>query len=549
MRGHRKGSALIFVLLIIMLIGGMMANLTTVIYINILRNRKYEYQFQARQNAIFALHSAIAQLQRMTGPDNRITVPNKHSPRKIEVWKVDENVNKLTFVGHLGSSSFDDKQGNTVKNLFPYYSDEISPIPIKDGATTIGKFGFTTADESQKIKVTLVDFYAKSNSQTAKQVRYLCPQAFALNDSTGRTLSENFLASKLDFPEQLAYINDDFYKKFRENAQLFTCHSYGVLSNPIDGGLKADLRQFIQKSSGMKLKIFENDFDDSMTYVPQWSQISSFLNIWEDFDGYEFKVSASNPMFRPQFLQNYTGQSSDLQTPKNHGVYPVIVQGNLDIGIGVTNGHLAITYTPNVVLWNPYNVTLGMADYCIELCIPSETFNYKPCIKVLARNSENTDFVDIGTFPVGSSRTELFLSNVVKLRFSAKFSPGEVKAFSPTDTALLDHLSGNTATNYENYSNFLYVDTGIDASKYSSVKLCCTNSLGQIGLNWNCFYWRLFSPINGEIYQEIAELDPDVHSSDMVCERNLSNDNSLFSKFSSRLPSCSSRVKIRASMR
>jgi hypothetical protein len=47
-----------------------------------------------------------------------------------------------------------------------------------------------------------------------------------------------------------------------------------------------------------------------------------------------------------------------------------MVQSNVNIARGDIDGRSAVTFLPQIVLWNPYDIVLQPADYVLEFGVP-----------------------------------------------------------------------------------------------------------------------------------------------------------------------------------
>jgi hypothetical protein len=86
-------------------------------------------------------------------------------------------------------------------------------------------------------------------------------------------------------------------------------------------------------------------------------------------------ISATDPMFQPQIFKDYTQTilnfpGEDLQSATVHVIYPLLIQANVSIAVLTIHGNFALTFIPQIVLWNTYRVDLHTANDRIELCAP-----------------------------------------------------------------------------------------------------------------------------------------------------------------------------------
>jgi hypothetical protein len=512
------------------LLGGALTSITALNYIDILQGRKEYDVVKARDNALFALNLAIEKLQRLSGQDTCMTanagiVATVDGGKKhySGVWMSSgsKNSGSPKFLEWLVSSgdseTFDSIYSEDLKNSIKILSAgncediTVTPVAVKENGKVVGQYGFWISDESQKIKLNLVDRYKNSSSFLADQVRYSCPQTFDLEPLCAKhhLIKNSPVLLKIDFPEQLKCIDGEVFRNFRDNRHSLTLHSYGILCDSKRGGLRQDLSTLAHDSKmalGNDCDLFERQ-TDLPAYVPRLNFVLSFFRLPEKYHNGKMSVFASNPMFHPQIYKDYTGATAsnpgaDLQPPTVHGIYPLLVQANLNIGVARFNGKFAMTFTPQIVLWNPYNTDLKMTDYTIELCAP-----YDDMALTLLAEKEGTQHPLMLKHALSQKET-VYCSKILKFRLSTELKAGEVRTFSLASNQEINISDGNKLLAGDSISNFIYIDTNVSADEYSKIELRCTDSNGSVNLHWNCLSWRLEEVVNGKILQEIAELDP-----------------------------------------
>ncbi|MDR1414123.1 MAG: hypothetical protein LBI56_04295 [Puniceicoccales bacterium] len=555
-----RGVALIFVVLMALLIGCIVASVGVWNYIEILRSRKEDYRGKARDNALFALNLAVEKLQRLSGRDTCATafagsVLNLNNSKRYYtgVWDTSASTSSATpvFMGWLVSdedaAQFDSPDKVDANNAVKVFSSGdasdvyISPVRIKDGGRGVMQYGFWICDESQKIKINLMDKYAKSSDICAKKIYHCCPQAFNVEAIFGKnnSLVNSSILSKIDFPEQLLCLDESAFEKFNGNKHAFTLHSYGVLTDSRKGGLKKDITQLAHAFPGSAEELLFERQSDLPAYVPTLGLLLSFHNLSERYSENQLPVAAMDPLFRPQIFKNYTAVTvsypgKDLQLPTVHGIYPLLAQANISIGLATANGHFAITFVPQIAIWNPHNVDLQMANYSVELCVPCGDTNYTTSLTLQGFNDALQSYVKLGVFPLAHPDETSGMSKILKLNFATPMRAGEMRIFSLQSSQPMDIANGNLLGNADSLSNFIYLDTAIPSDGYSSAQLSCTSETGAINLHWNCFSWRLIHAQDAQLLQEIAELDP-LGSEILRCERPIAADNSNCFSFLSRM--------------
>ncbi|MDR2779328.1 MAG: hypothetical protein LBB16_03550 [Puniceicoccales bacterium] len=552
-----RGVALIFVVLVLLLIGGIFTNISTLNYIEILHLRKETNVDMAKDMALFALGLAIEKLQKLTGCDTCATafvspISNVSKGRKyyVGVWdtsetKSDDGQNFLGWlVSNEDSESFDsifyDRIGKEEKVFSSDIGDDVyvKLVDLKNSNRIVGQYGFWISDESQKIKINLVDRYSQYSNFRARKIRYCCPQTFDVDGIFGKNnwIKNNFMLTKIDFPEQLSCVWQSIPKIFSRNKHIFTLHSLGVLSDAKRGGLRQDLSQMENyKDSSRYLFVPQTELP---AYVPTLDFLLSFFDLPNKFKNSRMPVFATDPMFRPQMFKNYDGATlispgNDLQLATIHGIYPLMVQLNVNIGVAIIDGNFAFTFVPQIVLWNPYDIDLQPANYILELCVPYNDPANTIGLTLLGFSNAQQSFMHLTARSLVDTKLANDVSPILKLKFSTDFKAGETKIFSLASSKAIDWSKGNQLSNTEEMSNFVYMDTGVAVGNYSTIRLQCKNANGGINKYWDCFYWRLKGDDN-KILQEIAELDP--RSNERIeCERMVSERNVNCFAFCSRM--------------
>ncbi|MDR2628704.1 MAG: hypothetical protein LBC30_01795 [Puniceicoccales bacterium] len=555
-----RGMALIFVILVLLLIGGIFTNIATLNYIEILRLRKEINVDKAKDMALFALDLAVEKLQRLTGCDTRATalagsVGNVVDGKKyyVGVWDSSEKRSggEQNFLGWLvsdeNSENFDsifyDKSGKTEKVFSSGMGDDvyIKPVDLKNSNGVVGRYGFWICDESQKIKINLIDRYSQSSDFKARKIRCCCPQTFDVGPIFGKNnrIKNNFILTKFDFPEQLSYLDPSYQKVFSRNGHILTLHSHGVLSDAKRGGLRQDLSQLANRRTfnGPRQFLFAPQ-TELPAYVPTLDFLLSFFDLSNRFKNNGIPVFATDPMFRPQMLKNYDGATidfpgNDLQPATTHGIYPLVVQSNVNIGVAIIDGQFVFTFIPQIVLWNPYDVDLQPTNYVVELCVPYNDPADTIGLTLLGFNNVQQSFVNLVARNLTDPQPANDASPILKLRFFSSFRAGEIKIFSLANSQAIDWNKGNQLSGADDLSNFIYMDTGVSVGEYTTIRLQCRNANSGINKHWDCFYWRLKGD-DGKILQEIAELDPRGNEG-IECERAVLGENINCFAFCSRM--------------
>lgn len=528
MMGHKisstRGVALMWVVLVLFLCSTGLASMLAIDTIKIMRLQHEQHEENARCHALFGLYSAIGQLQTLLGNDCSVTAPARMiyniNPRRsstIGAWATRSNEKNPIFFGWL-SSDENSHQIDSVSQDVMEPSVRISSSvnnedvyvharPIIHDDIKVGHYGYHISDESMKANVRLIDHYKKSSDTTARTVKTICPQKFDTSIFFRQcdSLVQNGELYNVDFLEQIKYLMPDLWPMILSNKDKITLHSYGVLSDVKNGGLRKDLSAIAhdKPSEYIDRKIFEVD-NQALSYIPDWNSLLSFITIADGRNKNDMQVIPPYPIFRPQFGVDYISNPShdDLRVLHEHGCSPVIVQVSMDIGMRLVDGKIVVTASPKIVMWNPYNCDFGMTNYILDFCIPKNSV-HKPYFTVVAKTIEKREL------PIQNLDDDL--SSIARFQFSGNFPAGTIKIFYLGEdvdwtTDVVNLYEGNGANNC-----CLLLNTDAQADENSECQVLCTNENGMQNLGWNCFYWRLTHFYTDKILQEIAEVDPSLN--------------------------------------
>jgi hypothetical protein len=332
-------------------------------------------KLEARMNARLAAYKALGELQRFTGPDQRVTArsdvlvapgdPNNQlvtgqgrwtgvwSSREDELDLEDSNdgLNNRAVVwlvsGDQPDAYIDSEDefielatvNNSVSNKDSFNIDDTVRVATEEilGAnnSTIGQYAYWVSDEGIKARVNLSDSYIDSNDPDASYYRATMAQVadptavsnvegvqiLTATDSRWKqtALDPSSITSLKNIPMFLEpNLGDiDLNSVNREFFHDFTVHSSGVLANIKDGGLKRDL-------STALLDLPEDLIAEELIFEPhgvsptpgdpggpKWKQL-------EDY----FKLSQS--------ANSVTGNSVSFRMPTSEqvGIAPVVTRWN-----------------------------------------------------------------------------------------------------------------------------------------------------------------------------------------------------------------------------
>ncbi len=483
-----RGLVLLFVLIILSLLSLSISTCIITNNIHKLHSLNEMLEQESRSGAVFALKLALARLQEFAGKDNvislkagnfsELTFPNNTSRNTVGLWEVNKINDQYTYQFKCWLNS--DYNSNNFYNILSIneldttcltqnkqYTIDVSKrkIHFSDKNQSI-KWCFFIEDESQKIDLSLVDSNEVSNEDSLVP---LCPQYPNLEGITifSKHQHNNSLYKYLNFLEEIKLIDDIFSQKVIDNQHLCTLHTYGIWSKLL--GLKKEINQFLNERTFRNNEtIFENN-PKCLIQPPNWKFLQSFAKYAENRTQNSIKVQASSPFCRPQYSQDYSSNTSlnDIYMPTQHGVNPIIAQVLFNISCYVQNNKLTIKISPQVALWNPYNITLQQTNYKLVTNIFAPQKSDKICLTILGKSKDSNKNNLIQHIQLCSNTVKNYLNAFWTLSLSTAFEPGAVKIFS------LDHdyypdtaaqFNGNAALGATDHG--FIINTNINANEY-----------------------------------------------------------------------------------
>lgn len=158
--------------------------------------------------------------------------------------------------------------------------------------------------------------------------------------------------------------------------------------------------------------------------TPTWDYVRSFYSNRATSYGTIDPVASPFPIL----------DTWNIDTSSEHAILPIITMIEFRYGIDIESTNYHYTIEPNIVLCNPYNVTLNLADYTIRFS-PSKPDG--PTVKFIIREGSSTTDIDTLSFADQLGSRELAFN------VSDSFEPGEVKVYSvPNDILYTDSAEG-----------------------------------------------------------------------------------------------------------
>lgn len=438
---------------------------------------------RARQNALAGLTEAVGELQRMAGPDRRVTGTADIQRRDdmdggkpvrsaghawTGVWvppPKDKPGSPSTFEGWLtshipgsarpdpsivqGTDALQDGWVWLLRNPVLVSGRDSIQVPVTligDEATPSGGFAWWVADEGVKISLQIGGGVDGTLPAFSDPWRVLASDGFSLVDelrdidqpSQLRKVLGAFDIGLLDKrsggnvnPEQIP----DFFHSF-------TASSKGVLSDTLAGGLRKDLTAAFSLNDAEFQSEFLSEtgtllFQPYVNAGPRWRLLRDFAN------------------YRAGDDRSITVRPARTET---HGFFPVVLDVQLYGGVslrqeGVNAGQRVLRpylyYFPSVVLWNPYNVTLKPPQGGYELVFRVTVDQATTWFSYVAGNYIGGIWQDY--LLLGSSNREGRFPNFTssnanrdvrfRLMDSPDIPPGEAVVFSPEAHAQYQYSS------------------------------------------------------------------------------------------------------------
>ncbi len=340
---------------------------------------------QARQNAILGLQVGLGHLQRALGPDQRVSAradilgPNEAEPLWTGVWKDpspnnprDEPVLQEWLVSgnQLDDNVYNPTEGagNDSVELVGRGSAtdaDTVRVPLVTFNDDTGAYGYWIGDEGVKANIvslaqdyeTLVEDH--DTSTTAIPLRYgiEAMSDFGTYAPLPASYDSVLSASQLIFLQDDNGDNSFSEAAVKERFADLTTYSRGLLTDTKHGGLKWDLSTLLELSQ----TDFANDFVSQMPgqrmlerylpgHGPRWDILRSFTQSVQNttdagitaFPAVDDESLAVGPLIAKFQLF----------------VYVALIEEGTDPATQETTFRPRIYYLPQIVLWNPYDVTL-----------------------------------------------------------------------------------------------------------------------------------------------------------------------------------------------
>jgi hypothetical protein len=503
-----KGFALVATLSLMILLTLIAVGLLTLSTVTVRAGGRDEAMATARANARLALMIALGELQKTMGPDQSVSAPasavasSSPQPHLTGTWE-----GWHWTPAPSGSPTYSDKKGKFQRWListadpktaedFAYASSAAPTKPAgvelvsdrKDsqGVSTLvlaekvtvgdstkpGKYAWAVFDESTKAAIDLGE--PKTAQTTGEEI--------AARNSPYRMRADILESSgsalkKLKTPEKLYTLESAVLPVEIGNADLirkrfhdFTTGSIGLLTDPVNGGLKRDLTSLFEEATlptdGFLTK--DSPYSDAFPLAngaPTWAYLQNHYRKYKNVT-----FSGSTPSYKTDAQEDFNVDTSVTPVgvnpaPKTERLLPTIAKFQLvfsmvahwPFNVDTRRATLSqkgdpkdwrvygvphLSYDPVITLYNPYDVTLDLTKIRIRLWDPPVAFRFY-------RSGPSTPAAYFRQGDAWSTLAQLqigYAGNTVarkcftllladgtdqSLSGSLQLKPGEVKIFSP----------------------------------------------------------------------------------------------------------------------
>ena len=527
------GFALVIALSLMAFVLLLLLSITTLVQVESQSAVIASARVEAEQAALLGLNVAIGELQKVTGPDQRITAT---ADRLIDangvaaghqyytgVW----NSTDGTFIQWLAtaanaSGALDQSGliGELDVNAASSAPERIVLHTASDGTPDVAvdkvsvepstAYAYWSEDEGVKAKVNTIaeeGYYSAVAEADPRDPEWLYPMG-AVQSAGSELLAEigAATAGKHSDTAVRAYLRksqsiDDFElqgvaaEDVRKLDHDVTTISYGLLTNPVRGGLKTDLSLAFEYGNADTGNVFVVDNYDHPAGKsidvrgPTWSVFQDHYNLYKQmsFNAGIPSVTTTNPMAHGELSDSdivsfYSTRGHIHHYYRDPNVYevaesvgngaggfvlprPLLVQRQpvylghiMVISMFNDGGMLKTVLNPVALLWNPYNVTLELAsasqvrvepNIALEYSFQGDTPAYKGRVSLPILLQRE----------IGSSLINLTIAS------GERFEPGELKLYSANGMVTSNTIA---ASNTFNPASGVYLDSWYRTDKVGS---------------------------------------------------------------------------------
>ncbi|RYD38367.1 MAG: hypothetical protein EOP87_01720, partial [Verrucomicrobiaceae bacterium] len=366
----------------------------------------------ARANAMLALNLAIDQLQRNAGPDQRITAPahlgNPEHPKSwCAVWTpgvVDENgmTPAVAPVNSGDRNYLTDSRSGSGGWKSSWMSEPLVSPRIEGKEQKMVKLGTWTDSED----VTVPEIRVAGNGAVAWWTEDLSQKASLASGANANEAGDDALTSapRVD-PSfiKAAELSTDYFTsmearnnsitlqtallagKMKKHVSLgfpATANSYGLFTDPVNGGFKADLTTFVRSEadtvgnlpghglSGLSVDRPMLPGAHHLKTAPRWGRVLDWYRMGGSSSG--SGMPGRTPEKIRQATEAFCGEGwavdalNSTEVPK----HPMVVDAGFHWDFTPTTAiasTIRVHIYPRLTLWNPYNAKLVGQRYVIVM--------------------------------------------------------------------------------------------------------------------------------------------------------------------------------------
>ncbi len=460
---HQGGFALVISLMLVVLLTTLAFGLLTLSSIEVRKGSRETARIRAQANARLALELAIGKLQSTAGPDQRVTAraeikDGTDHGRWVGVWRSttkqgagelpavrwDERESVLIDTRNgqaAGAEDFfedwlvsgegvaPDSPGSELatlvgKGTVSTKDDEVEAplVRIDDGAGNAGAYAYWVSDESMKASVNAPVLSEQLGDATFQPKRYGVGTLEEL--SSFDDAKDEELAKVIDYRQAVlsGSASPDVWAK---HFHAVGARATAVLSDPLRGGLKADLSTYFEKGTVAAKGDLLTAVSDTSSLLggsrrkihgPKLGSLRSFTALAAQTSGGLKPTAAATPMRSDKF-----SAVPKMSQFGSQPIHPVLAVAEVYTRFAYVRGYLTVHLYPRVVLWNPYNAPLEAASYTVD-------FNQavEDSVTVEKRQQTTIDVVD-AAYDTRSNKDNRMSFTVE----ATSFAPGEALVFSP----------------------------------------------------------------------------------------------------------------------
>jgi len=296
---HKKGSALLLTLLIVSLLMVIVLSFVVMIRLELKQMDNRVARFLDQSNAMVAVEIAIANLQRSAGIDQAVTAnaellkpdsaTTAFKQKWVGVWRndgvafdpldpvpafdtwlvsgmdalSDPTIRETAYQNFSVQTGAGGALANTLNQVVMLGSGSVANAADQVAAPRVAftqnlrtqSYAYWISDESQKVMLSLPAEDPNNMDAARKRARNSAPAQPRFGDMTDMgpaldalTAADLKQTSRLIFPNDTGLLSANVRTAMRRQFHDLTLNSYGLFTNPVDGGLKKDFSYAFEMS-------------------------------------------------------------------------------------------------------------------------------------------------------------------------------------------------------------------------------------------------------------------------------------------------------------